>query len=421
MLDIKFIRENPDLVRESLQKRGDATPLDEILRLDEERRKLLVEVESLRAWRKETSKELGKIPQKPPHIRTQMREVGEQIKALTAELERIDDELNELLLNLPNIVHKDVPEGKDESDNEVVSYSEEKPKEFPFTPLPHWELGEGLGIIDFERGVRLSGSRFYVLKGLGARLERALIDFMLDLHTREHGYVEVATPYLVRREAMVGTGQLPKFEYDMYRCDEDDLFLIPTAEVPVTNLHRGETLEPGMLPLYYICYTPCFRREAGAAGRDTRGVIRVHQFNKVELVKFVEPQTSYDELEGLVDDAADVLRRLNIPHRITLMCSGDLGFAATKKYDIDAWFPAQGRYIEVSSCSNFESFQARRANIRYRPNPKAKPQFVHTINGSGLAIGRTFAAILENYQQADGSVIMPQVLRPYIGGIEGIR
>jgi len=421
MLDIKFIRENPDLVRESLQKKGDdAAAIDDILRLDEERRKLLFQAESLRAQHKQASKELGKIAQKKPALTNQMREVGGQIKALEEQIKQVDIRLSELLLDLPNILHESVPYGKDESENVVVRHWG-TPGEFSFTPLAHWELGERLGIIDFQRGVKLSGSRFYVLKGLGAKLERALIDWMIDLHTEEHGYIEVATPYLVRREVMVGTGQLPKFEDDLYRCDVDDLFLIPTAEVPVVNLHRDEILDPGVLPLYYVCYTACFRREAGAAGRDTRGVIRVHQFDKVELVKFAEPATSYDELDKLVDNAADVLRKLNIPHRITLMCSGDLGFAATKKYDVDAWFPGQNRYVEVSSCSNCESFQARRANIRYRRAVKAKPEFVHTLNGSGVAVGRTSAAILENYQQPDGSVIVPEVLRPYLGGIEVIH
>ncbi len=421
MLDIKFIRENPELVRESLQKKGeDAAAIDDILRLDEERRKLLFQAESLRAQHKQASKELGKTAQKKPALTNQMREVGGQIKALEEQIKQVDIQLSELLLDLPNIAHESVPYGKDESENVVVRHWG-TPGEFSFTPLAHWELGERLGIIDFQRGVKLSGSRFYVLKGLGAKLERALIDWMIDLHTEEHGYVEVATPYLVRREVMVGTGQLPKFEDDLYRCDVDDLFLIPTAEVPVVNLHRDEILDPGVLPLYYVCYTACFRREAGAAGRDTRGVIRVHQFDKVELVKFAEPATSYDELDKLVDNAADVLRKLNIPHRITLMCSGDLGFAATKKYDVDAWSPGQNRYVEVSSCSNCESFQARRANIRYRRAAKAKPEFVHTLNGSGVAVGRTSAAILENYQQPDGSVIVPEVLRPYLGGIEVIH
>jgi seryl-tRNA synthetase len=427
MLDIKFIRENPDLVRESLRKKGeDAAPLDEILRLDRTRRNLLQEAEALRARHRQISKEIGKEG-KTSSLIPEMKTIDDIRENLEKQIKANDRELNDLLLNLPNIVHESVPDGKDESENVVVRHWGE-PQKFPFTPLPHWELGERLGIIDFARGVKLSGSRFYVLKGLGAKLERALIDWMIDLHTREHGYVEVATPYLVRREVMVGTGQLPKFKDDLYHCDVDDLFLIPTAEVPMVNLHRDEIFDPGVLPLYYVGYTACFRREAGAAGRDTRGVIRVHQFDKVELVKFTEPATSYDELEKLLDNAADVLRKLNIPYRITLMCSGDLGFAATKKYDIDAWLPGQNRYVEVSSCSNCGSFQARRASIRYRPAAKAKPflekgktEFVHTLNGSGLAVGRTLAAVLENYQQPDGSVIVPEVLRPYLGRIEVIR
>jgi seryl-tRNA synthetase len=460
MLDIKFIRENPELVRESLLKKGDdAAAIDDVLRLDEQRRKLLAEIGSLRAEQNQFSKWMGLlkaakteedlqelknaaldfmkdsrelllerilvggalvITETATELKKEGAKIATQIRDKEHQMGNIDAQLSELLLDLPNIVHESVPLGKDETENVVVRHWG-TPEDFSFNPLPHWELGERLGIIDFQRGVKLSGSRFYVLKGLGAKLERALIDWMIDLHTEEHGYVEVATPYLVRREVMVGTGQLPKFEDDLYRCDADDLFLIPTAEVPVVNLHRDEIFDPGALPLYYVCYTACFRREAGAAGRDTRGVIRVHQFDKVELVKFTEPATSYDELERLVDNAADVLRKLNIPHRITLMCSGDLGFAATKKYDVDAWSPGQNRYVEVSSCSNCESFQARRANIRYRPAAKAKPEFVHTLNGSGVAVGRTSAAILENYQQPDGSVIVPEVLRPYLGGIEVIR
>ena len=454
MLDIKFIRENPELVRESLKKKGDdAAPIDDILRLDEERRKLLTDIEALRAEQNQLSKWIGLlkaakteedlqelknaaldfmkdsrepllerilvggalvITETATELKKESAKIATQIHDKEHQMSRADAQLSALLLDLPNIVHESVPDGKDESENVVVSHWG-TPGEFSFTPLAHWEIGERLGIIDFHRGVKLSGSRFYVLKGLGARLERALIDWMIDLHTEEHGYVEVATPYLVRREVMVGTGQLPKFEDDLYRCDVDDLFLIPTAEVPVVNLHRDEILDPGVLPLYYVCYTACFRREAGAAGRDTRGVIRVHQFDKVELVKFAEPAASYDELEKLVDNAADVLRKLNIPYRITLMCSGDLGFAATKKYDIDAWLPGQNKYVEVSTCSNCESFQARRANIRYRPAAKAKPEFVHTLNGSGVAVGRTLAAILENYQQPDGNIIVPEVLRPYLG------
>ncbi len=421
MLDIKLIRQDPDFVRDSLLKKGaDAAAIGDILRLDEQRRKLLFEAESLRAERKQASKELGRMAQRPAELTARMREVAGKIKALDGQIQGIEEELNQVLLNLPNLVHESVPLGQNESENVVLRHWGQL-QEFSFQPLPHWEIGERLGIIDFDRGAKLSGSRFYVLKGLGSRLERALIDFMIDLHTGEHGYTEVATPYLVRREVMEGTGQLPKFEEELYRCDLDDLFLIPTAEVPVVNLHRDEVLEPGALPLYYTGYTACFRREAGAAGRDTRGMTRVHQFNKVELVKFTEPDASYGELDKLVADAEDVLHRLEIPHRVTMLCSGDLGFASTKTYDIDAWCPGQGKYVEVSSCSNCESFQARRANIRYRPAPEAKPEFVHTLNGSGIAVGRTFAAILENYQQPDGSVIMPQVLRPYMGGVELIR
>lgn len=414
MLSIDFIRKNKDFVLESLRKKGEDFPLDELLSLDEERRKLISKIDNMRAERKRRSKELSKMKEKPKEVIDELRELGDRISSLESELKTVESRLEDMLLRVPNIVHPSVPYGEGEEDNVVVRRWGE-PRKFDFEPKPHWEIAEKLGIIDFERGVKISGSRFYVLKGLGAKLERALIDFMIDLHTKEHGYTEVATPYLVKREVMIGTGQLPKFEEDMYHCEVDDLFLIPTAEVSVTNLHREEILPPGSLPIYYVCYTACFRREAGAAGRDTRGVIRVHQFDKVELVKFVEPEKSYDELEKLVLDAEDVLKKLGIPYEVTLICSGDLGFAAAKKYDINAWCPGQGRYVEVSSCSNFEEFQARRANIRYRPAPNSPPRFVHTLNGSGIAVGRTFAAILENYQEEDGSVIIPEVLRPYMG------
>ncbi|MBI2917086.1 MAG: serine--tRNA ligase [Chloroflexi bacterium] len=415
MLSPELIRRNPDLVRQALAKRfDDSVTLDTVLGLDEERRKLIAEAESLRARRNEVSRILGKTRDKPLALIEEMRQAGDRIKAAEASQAEIEARLNDLLLRIPNIPHESVPVGQDESANVVVRTWGDIP-EFPFTPLPHWDIGTRLDIIDFERGVKLSGARFYVLKGAGAKLERALTDWMIDVHTREHGYVEVAAPYLVKREAMVGTGQLPKFEEDMYRCDADDLFLIPTAEVPVTNLHREEIIEAGRLPLYYVCYTACFRREAGSAGKDTKGVVRVHQFNKVEMVKFVAPETSYDELEKLTDNACDILRRLGIPYQLKLMGTGDLGFAAAKKYDPEAWFPGQARYVEISSCSNFESFQARRANIRYRPAPGARPEFVHTLNGSGLAVGRTFAALLENCQQADGSVVIPEVLRRYTG------
>jgi len=421
LLSLQFIRDHPDLVRESLRKRHESAPLDEILELDVQRRQLLQQVESMRAEQNRASAEISRAKDKSAVADriAELRQLSQRIKEMEPTIKEIDERLSELLLLVPNIPHPSVPEGKDESDNVVVRTWGE-PRRFDFEPLPHWEIGERLGIMDSERAAKLSGARFNLMKGLGAKLERALISFMLDLHTAEHGYTEVYPPFLVRRECMVGTGQLPKFEEDMYRTDPDDLFLVPTAEVPVTNLHREEILEPGTLPLYYVAYTACFRREAGSAGRDTRGLTRVHQFDKVELVKFVEPRTSYDELERLLADAEDVLKRLEIPYRVSLMCTGDVGFAAAKKYDPEAWMPGQGKYVEISSCSNFEEFQARRANIRYRPQAGAKAEFVHTLNGSGLAVGRTLAAVLENYQQADGSVVIPEALRPYMGGLESI-
>jgi seryl-tRNA synthetase len=350
----------------------------------------------------------------------EMRAVGDQIKGLDTSVSEVEDKLNYLLLLVPNIPDKSVPVGESEDENVVVRTWGE-PRKFEFTPLAHWDIGEQLGMIDFARGVKISGARFFVLKGALARLERAIISWMLDLHSTEHGYTEVWPPYLVRRESMTGTGQLPKFEEDAYRIGEEDIFLVPTAEVPVTNLYRDEILEPGTLPIYHVAYTACFRKEAGAAGRDTRGMIRVHQFDKVELVKFVEPQTSDDELEKLLANAEEVLHRLQLPYQVKLMCTADLGFTAAKKYDPEVWFPGQNKYIEISSCSNFTDFQARRANIRYRPGPNERPDFVHTLNGSGLAVGRTMAAILENYQQADGSVVVPEVLRPYMGGLDIIK
>jgi len=421
LLSLQFIREHQDVVREALRKRHETAPIDEIVELDVRRRQLLSQLESMRAEQNRASGEIAKVKDKSSVADriAELRHLSQRIKELEPTIKEIDERLGQLLLLVPNIPHDSVPEGEDESSNVVVKVWGE-PRRFDFEPLPHWEIGERLGIMDFERAAKISGARFGVLKGLGAALERAIITFMLDLHTREHGYTEIMPPYLVRRECMVGTGQLPKFEEDAYRTDPDDLFLVPTAEVPVTNLHRDEILEPGTLPLYYVSYTACFRREAGSAGRDTRGLIRVHQFDKVELVKFVEPSTSYDELEKLLADAEDVLRRLGIPYRVSLMCTGDLGFTAAKKYDPEAWMPGQGRYVEISSCSNFADFQARRANIRYRPEPGARAEFVHTLNGSGLAVGRTLAAVLENYQQADGSVVIPEVLRPYMGGLERI-
>ncbi|HIC93748.1 MAG TPA: serine--tRNA ligase, partial [Anaerolineae bacterium] len=389
---------------------------------DEERRGLLSEVESMRHRRNVVSKEIGRMKdgQERQALIAEMRELGKRIKALEARLREVEGRLYEAMLQVPNMPHERVPVGRDESDNVIVR-TEGEPRQFDFEPLPHWELGPALGIIDFERGVKLAGTRFYVLKGLGAKLQRALISWMIDLHVEKHGYTEIYPPFMVKREMLVGAAQLPKFADNLYRDVEDDLWMVPTAEVPLTNLHRDEILEPGALPLYYVAYTACFRREKMAAGRDTRGIKRVHQFDKVELYKFVEPHTSDEELERLVQDAEDVCRELGIPHRVVQMCTGDLGFSARMKYDVEMWAPGCGEWLEVSSCSNCGDFQARRANIRYRPEPGAKPEFVHTLNGSGLALPRTMIAIMENYQQADGSIVVPEVLRPYMGGVEVIR
>jgi seryl-tRNA synthetase len=414
MLSIQFIRQNPELVRESLTKRGETSGLDEVLRLDEERRRLIQEAENLRARKKQVSKDIAKMKDKPPEVLAEMREVGDSIKSLEAEAERIEGELKELLLRIPNLVHPSVPVGKDSNDNVVVREWGE-PRKFDFTPLAHWDIGPKLGIIDFERGVKISGTRFYVLKELGARLQRALIAFMLDLHTKQHGYKEIYPPYMVKRECMVGSGNLPKFADNLYHDEEDDLWFVPTAEVPLTNLHRDEILEPGALPFYYVAYTACFRREKMSAGKDTRGIKRGHQFDKVELYKFVEAEKSEEELERMVKDASEVCEKLGLPYRVVQLCSGDLGFAATKSYDIESWAPGCEEWLEVSSCSNCGDFQARRANIRYRPQPNAKPEFAHTLNGSGLALPRILISVLENYQQADGSVVVPEVLRSFVG------
>jgi seryl-tRNA synthetase len=422
MLDLRFIRENPDLVKEALVKLNTTAPIDEILSLDEQRRELLSEVEALRARRNAVSKEIGKMKDgdRRQTLIEEMREVGERIKGLDDQVRQVEEQLNEAMLQVPNMPHQSVPVGRDESENVVVR-TWGQPKEFNFEALPHWELGPTLDIIDFERGVKLSGTRFYVLKGVGARLQRALIAWMLDLHIKEHGYTEIYPPFMVREECMWGAGQLPKFLDNIYHDVEDDVWFIGTAEIPLTNLHRDEILAPGTLPLRYVAYTACFRREKMSAGRDTRGIKRGHQFDKVEMYKFTTPETSYDELERLLEDAEDVCRRLGIAHRVVQMCTGDLGFSAAKKYDIEMWAPGVQEWLEVSSCSNCEDFQARRANIRYRPEPGAKTQFVHTLNGSGLALPRVMIAIMENYQQADGSIVVPEVLRPYMGGVEVIR
>jgi seryl-tRNA synthetase len=407
MLDIKFVRENIDLVREAIANRRDSTPLDEILKIDTERRKKVSELEELRRARKESARKKQAAADEGRDLRTRIRGLEEEVR-------RLDSQLNELLLQVPNIPQATVSVGSSEEDNVVVrSWGELKSPAFP--PKPHWELGESLGIISFEWGVKLSGTRFYVLKGMGARLQRALITFMLDLHTLEHGYQEVYLPFMVKRECMVGSGNLPKFADNLYRDEEDDLWFVPTAEVPITNLHRDEIITPGTLPLYYVAYTACFRREKMSAGKDTRGIKRGHQFDKVEMYKFTEPSTSNEELEKMVSNAEDICRKLGLPYRILELCTADLGFASTRSYDVEMWAPGCGEWLEVSSCSNCGDFQARRTNIRYRPAPDAKVQFVHTLNGSGLALPRVLIAVMENYQNADGTITVPEVLQPYVG------
>ncbi len=422
MLDLKFVRENPAAVRRAMELKKETGDLDGLLKLDQQRRDLLKEVEELKQTRNRVSKEIGKQgadSDAAQQKKEEMRVVSTKIKEFDDQLRQIDISMEHLLLSLPNIPDEVVPIGTDEEDNIEVRAWGDKPQ-FGFEPRAHWDVGENLQILDFPRAGKVTGSRFVVYFGAGARLERALISFMLDLHTNEHGYYEVFPPFLVNSASMTGTGQLPKFAEDAFKIEGADLYLVPTAEVPVTNLHRDEILEADQLPLYYAAYTACFRAEAGAHGRDTRGLIRQHQFNKVELVKFVLPEQSDQELEKLTRDAEKVLQLLKLPYRVMLMCSGDLGFAPAKKYDLEVWLPSADTYREISSCSNFTDFQARRAGIRYRPQQGKKAQFVHTLNGSGVAVGRTVAAILENYQQEDGSVIIPEVLRPYFNGLEKI-
>jgi seryl-tRNA synthetase len=422
MLDIKFIREQPEFVKQELEKVGfPGKDIDALLELDRRRRAVIHETESLKAHRSIRSQEIRTIadPQQREATVAEMRALGNRIADLEKEIDTLEATFQQLLLEIPNLPHPRVPIGKDERENVIVR-TVGVPPVFSFSPKPHWELGEQLGIIDFARGVKVSGSRFYVLKGLGAQLQRALINWMLDLHVQEHGYREVYPPAMVKRECLVGTGNLPKFGENLYRDIEDDFWFVPTAEVPVTNLYRDEILEIGQLPIYHVAYTPCFRREKMSAGRDVRGIKRGHQFDKVEMVKFVEPTTSDVELETLVDNAEDVCRRLGIPHRVVQMCSGDLSFVAAIKYDIEMWAPGCQEWLEVSSCSNFHDFQARRARIRYRPAIGSKPEFVHTLNGSGLALPRVVIAVLEHYQQEDGSVLIPPVLRPYMGEKEKI-
>lgn len=424
MLSLKFIRENLDKVRKALQNRGiEENLLDEIISLDEERRLLITEVEALKHRRNTTSSQIGQLKKEGKDIAElsqQMQEVGEKIKALDEKVREREDKLNKGLLLIPNIPHQSVPVGETSEDNQTVKVWRE-PTKFSFEPKPHFEIGEKLGILDFEASAKMTGTRFVLYKGLGARLERALINFMLDLHTKEHSYKEILPPFMVNSGAMTGTGQLPKFKEDLFKCENTDYYLVPTAEVPLTNIHREEILRGEDLPLYYTAYTPCFRAEAGAYGKDTKGLIRQHQFNKVELVKFTRPEDSYLELESLLENAESVLQKLELPYRVVVLCSGDLGFGASKTYDIEVWMPASGGYREISSCSNFEDFQARRASIRFKRDNKAKPEFVHTLNGSGLAVGRTVVALLENYQLYDGRVAIPKVLQSYMDGREIIE
>ena len=425
MLDVRYIREHPDDVARALETRGGAESVQRLLALDAERRRRVTAVEALKAERNKVTAEIAQAKRRgesPTEEMARMRKLGDEIKELDAAIGEVEKQAEALLLQLPNLPHPSVPVGRAEDNQEVRRWG--APRQFPFDPKPHWEVGERLGILDFERAAKLAKSRFAVLWGAGARLERALTQFMLDLHTREHGYREVWVPHLVNAETMQGVGQLPKFEDQLFRTLEPEggrsLYLIPTAEVPVTALHGGEILREQELPKRYVAFTPCYRREAGAAGQDTRGMIRQHQFDKVELVKVTTPATSYDELESMVRNAEEVLKRLELPYRVVLLATGDTGFASAKTYDLEVWLPGQGKYREISSCSNCEAFQARRAEIRYRPASGGKAEFAHTLNGSGLAVGRTLIAVLENCQEADGSVTIPPALRPYMDGLEQI-
>jgi len=422
MLDLSYVRENLELVEQALARRGMDRSLDDFRELDAARRKLLVQVEQLKRTRNESSKKIGQVIQSGEDaepLKAEVRKIGEQIAAVDGELESSETALRELMHDIPNIPHEDVPVGKTEAENTVVRSWGDKPR-LDFEPQDHADLGPQLGILDFERAAKITGARFTVYMGAGARLERALIQFMLDLQTKEHGYTEVLPPFMVNSQSMFGTGQLPKFAEDSFQVSPEGYYLIPTAEVPVTNLHADEILETDQLPIAYCAYTPCFRSEAGSYGKDVRGLIRQHQFNKVELVRFSKPEDSWDQLELLTSHAEEVLKRLGLHYRVVTLCSGDLGFSASKTYDLEVWMPSQNTYREISSCSNFTDFQARRAKIRYRPEGKKKTALVHTLNGSGLAVGRTLVAILENYQQQDGTVVIPEALRPYMDGMERI-
>lgn len=422
MLDIRVIRENPEAVKEYLKARNNGFDVDALLKLDDERKELLGHVEELKAKRNAGSKEVGKIRSQggdASAIQASLRELSDEIKDLDVKVGNVDKELHDLMMQIPNRPHESVPVGRDENEN-VEIRRVGTPREFDFEPKAHWDIGEACGILDLERGPRLAQSRFTVFTGLGARLERALMNYMLDMHTTRHGYTEYNVPVMVNSEMLLGTGQLPKFSEDLYKVDRDDLWMIPTAEVPLTNLHHGEMLAESELPMYLTAYTPCFRRESGSYGRDVRGIMRLHQFDKVEMVKLVKPENSYEELEKLTDNAEDILKGLGLPYRVIVLCTGDMGFGSCKTYDIEVWLPSQNCYREISSCSNCEDFQARRMNTRYRPEEGGKPVYVHTLNGSGLAIGRTLIAVLENCQNEDGSIDLPDALVPYMGGVKHI-
>lgn len=423
MLDIKRIRMDFDAVEKALAKRHGNYPLRELLEMDEKRRDLLVAVEEKKAEQNKVSKQIPQLKKEGKDVSEvfqNMKELSDEIKDMDIEVKKLDDKIKENLLVIPNTPHETVVEGESDEDNvEIRRFGQ--PKKFSYEPKAHWDIGTDLDILDFERASKISGARFSLFKGKGATLERAITAFMLDLHTQEHGYTEMSTPFMVNRDSMIGTGQLPKFEHDMFHVPSKDFFLVPTAEVPLTNLLRDEIISEDELPIYYTAYTPCFRQEAGSAGRDTRGLIRNHQFDKVEMVKFSQPETSYEELEKLTRNAEEVLKQLEIPYRVVMLSTGDLGFSSAKTYDVEAWMPSYGRYVEISSCSNFEDYQARRANIKFRKKDSGKVEYLHTLNGSGLAVGRTFAAIIENYQQEDGTVLIPKVLQKYMNGLEKLE
>ena len=422
MLDIRAIRSNPEEIKRKLSRRGQEFRIDEVLKLDEQRRQVIYEVEELKSRKNKVSEEVAKLKrakQDAEAVVLEMRQVSEKIKEMDERVRNLDEEITGILLTIPNTPYEGIPDGSSDADN-VEIRKQGEPTKFEYEPKAHWDIGVDLNILDFETAGKVTGARFTFYRGLGAKLERALINFMLDTHT-ENGYTEIFPPFMVHRRSMTGTGQLPKFEEDAFKVQNTEYFLVPTAEVPVTNMYREQILDGSMLPIKHTAYTACFRAEAGSAGRDTRGLIRQHQFNKVELVKFADPDNSYEELEKLTEDAERILKLLKLPYRVVCLCAGDLGFSSAKTYDLEVWMPSYGRYVEISSCSNFEDFQARRADIKFRPEPKEKPRFVHTLNGSGLAVGRTVAAILENFQQGDGSVVIPEVLRPYMRGLDKIH